>query len=85
MEYDKVGTFSPSQVRDAGIQAVASGAANDGLFCVFESGCAAAALTLAFEYPFAFGVDITAAAAISSEVTLVSGRGDPVGCTVFGC
>ena len=59
---DKVDTFSPSQVRDAGIQAVASDDANDGFFCVFESSCAAAALASAFEYLFVLVADISAAA-----------------------
>ena len=58
---DKIGTFPPSQVRDAGIQAVASVAA---ISC-------AAALASAFAYLFALDVGISAAAAIVYECTLV--------------
>ena len=60
---DKSGNFLPSQVRDAGIQAVASIAATSGFFNVFVCGCAAAALASAFAYLFAPDVGISAAAA----------------------
>ena len=69
----KVGTFPPSQVRDAGIQAeaVASDTANSGYFHVFAHGCAAAAMASAFAYLLALDVGIFAAGAISYECTSV--------------
>ena len=67
----RVAIFRPSQVRDAGIQAVASIAAFSGFFNVFVCGCAAAALASAFAYLLAFDVGISAAAACVYVCTLV--------------
>ena len=74
--------LTPSQVRDAWIQAVAvaSDAANPGYFHVFVYGCAAAAMASAFAYLFVLDVGISAAAsnyyeecAILSSGTFASG------------
>ena len=75
---DKIGNFLPSQVRDAGIQAVASVAAISGFFNV--CGCAAVALASAFAYLCASDVGISAASCVCVRVhislegtTLLSG------------